>query len=81
MPAQTQAPARPTLAAVRRWPPTVPPALAAPALGVSRRSMYSAIKTGRCPVTVIPVNGRLHVVTASLVRVLEGRDGDPPPAA
>ena len=71
MPA-AHAPARPTLAQVRRWPPTVSPSRAAPALGVSRSSMYTAIKTGRCPVEVTSVNGRLHVVTASLVRVLEG---------
>ena len=73
----THAPPRPTLAQVRRWPPTVPPAQAAPALGVSRRSMYAAIARGDCPVRVITVNRRLHVVTATLVAVLEGRD---PPA-
>ena len=65
--------ARPTLAQVRRWPPTVSPARAGTALGISRSSMYDAIRSGRCPVSVTEVNGRKHVLTASLVQVLEGR--------
>jgi hypothetical protein len=69
---------RPTLAAIRKWPPTVSPAQAAPALGISRRAMYAAIAAGRCPVRVIRVGGRLHVVTASLVAVLSA---EPPPDA
>ena len=75
--APPQAKARPSLAQVRRWPPTVPVPTAAPALGMSRRSMYEAISTGRCPVRVITVNGRLKVLTASLVAVLEGKDPAP----
>ena len=67
--------ARPTLAAIRRWPPTVPVAKAGTALGLSRSSMYDAIRSGRCPVATTEVNGRRHVVTASLVAVLEGRGG------
>ena len=78
--AQPQPPARPSLAQVRRWPPTVPVPTAAPALGMSRRSMYEAISTGRCPVKVITVNGRLKVLTASLVQVLEGSPAAPPAA-
>jgi len=31
------------------------------------------IASGDCPVKVIQVNGRIHVVTASLVEVLSGR--------
>ena len=62
---------------MRRWPPTVPVPTAAPALGMSRRSMYEAISTGRCPLRVIAVNSRLKVLTASLVAVLEGKDPAP----
>lgn len=68
-----QAPARPSLAAIRRWPPTVSAAQAAPVLGLSRRSLHRAIARGDCPVKTIRVNGRIHVVTASLVEVLSGR--------
>ena len=68
-------PRRPTLAEIRRWPPTVPVSKAATALGISRTSMYSAISSGDCPIQTITVNRRLHVLTASLIAVL-----DPAPA-
>lgn len=81
----TRAPARPTLAQIRRWPPTVGVPVAAPALGKSPRALYRAIASGRCPVKTITVGGRRHVLTWLLIAVLEGRDdggqgadGEPP---
>jgi len=64
---------RPTLAQVRRWPPTTNVEDAALALGVSRATLYNAIAVGISPVETITVSHRLKVLTASLVRVLEGR--------
>jgi hypothetical protein len=64
---------RPTLAQVRRWPPTVNVETAASALGVSRAGLYEAIRDGMAPVEVITVSHRMKVLTASLLRVLEGR--------
>jgi predicted DNA-binding transcriptional regulator AlpA len=61
-----------TLAEVRRWPPTVDVSLSAEALGVSRASAYQSIAEGTFPVAVIRVNRRMRVLTADLVRVLEG---------
>jgi predicted DNA-binding transcriptional regulator AlpA len=60
-----------TLAAVRRWPPTVDVSQAARALGISRASAYAAIANGDFPVATIRVSRRLRVLTSSLVRVLE----------
>lgn len=83
-PARTRAPmvrdrpGRPTLAQVKRWPPTVGPALAASALGVGTSTFYNQLREDRCQVQVIRSGGRLHVLTASLVAVLEGTL---PPAA
>ena len=61
-----------TLAQVRKWPPTVPVEDAARALGTSRSTAYAAIQSGTFPVATIRVSRRLRVLTADLVRVLEG---------
>lgn len=61
-----------TLSQIRRWGPTCDVSQAAEALGVSRASAYSAISTGQFPVAVIRVNRRMRVLTADLIRVLEG---------
>jgi predicted DNA-binding transcriptional regulator AlpA len=61
-----------TLAAVRRWPPTVNVEDAAQALGVSRATLYAALARGERPVQVVTVSRRLKVITASLLEVLEG---------
>lgn len=66
---------RPTLDEIRGWPPTVPPAQAALAFGKSRRAIYAAIASGDCPFETVRMNKRIHVLTASLVRVLEGSNG------
>jgi predicted DNA-binding transcriptional regulator AlpA len=64
--------AAPTLDEVRSWPATVDVGTAAVALGISRAHMYELIKRGEAPVRVLPLGGRQRVVTASLVRLLEG---------
>lgn len=63
---------RPTLAQVRRWPPTVNVEDAALALGVSRASLYNAIAADKCPVETVLVGKRRKVLTHSLVAVLGG---------
>jgi hypothetical protein len=68
---------RTTLAAVRRWPPTVSVEQAEAAMGISRASAYAAIADESFPVRTIRVGrpGRIKVLTASLVAILEGRAG------
>ena len=61
-----------TLAQIRRWPPTVPVEDAARALGTSRSTAYEAISSGTFPVQTIRVSRRIRVLTADLLRVLEG---------
>ena len=67
-----------TLAQIRRWPPTCEVSAAAEALGFSRSTSYEAIKTGKFPVKTITVGRRIRVLTADLIRVLEGGDGTSP---
>lgn len=62
----------PTLDEVRSWPATVSVTKAATALGVSKTYLHQLIKRGESPVKVLPVNGRHRVITAALVRLLEG---------
>jgi hypothetical protein len=61
-----------TLAQVRKLPAAIDVSTAAQALGISRASAYAAIQTGEFPVATIRVSRRLRVLTADLVRVLEG---------
>jgi hypothetical protein len=61
-----------TLREVRGWPAAVDVADAARALGVSRASAYQSISEGTFPAEVIRVNRRMRVLTADLLRVLEG---------
>lgn len=69
---RSQAIAPPTLDEVRQWPATVDVRQAAAALGISRAHLYELIKRGEAPVRTLPLGGRCRVVTASLVRLLEG---------
>ncbi|MFF4839276.1 DNA-binding protein [Streptomyces collinus] len=62
----------PTLDEVRKWPATVEVPRAALALGCSRSQLYELIKRGEAPVKVLSFGARHRVVTASLVRLLEG---------
>ncbi|MCX5239852.1 DNA-binding protein [Streptomyces prunicolor] len=63
----------PTLDEVRQWPATVAVAEAAKALGVSSSALYVLIRGNEAPVRVLQLGkGSKRVVTASLVRVLEG---------
>ena len=61
-----------TLAAVRRWPAAVNVEQAATAVGVSRASAYQAIAEGTFPAKTVKVGRRIKVLTASLLKVLEG---------
>lgn len=63
---------RPTLAEIKTWPPTVDVPTAALALGVSRSALYEAVRSGRCPVECITVGRRTRILTAALIRTLEG---------
>jgi hypothetical protein len=45
-------------------------------LGVSRASAYQSISEGTFPISIIRVNRRLRVLTASLIEVLEGGSDD-----
>jgi excisionase family DNA binding protein len=63
-----------TLAQVRKLPATIDVATAAQALGVSRSTLYEAIRCGQSPVKTLGVQGRIRVITANLIYVLEGGD-------
>jgi len=62
----------PTLDEVRSWPATCSVPMAAKALGISKSYLHALIKRGESPVKVLPLEGRNRVVTAALVRLLEG---------
>lgn len=62
----------PTLDEVRAWPATVGVPDAARAIGVSKSHLYELVKRGEAPVKVLSFGARHRVVTASLVRLLEG---------
>ena len=47
--------------------------VAAEVIGVSRATLYTAVKTGQAPVRTIKVLGRIKVVTESVIALLEGR--------
>lgn len=64
--------AAPTLDEIRAWEATVPPSKAAQALGISKSHLNALIKRGEAPVKVLQLGGRNRVITASLVRLLEG---------
>jgi predicted DNA-binding transcriptional regulator AlpA len=61
----------PTLAELRNGPPTLDVATAAAALGCSRSGAYEHIRLGTFPVRTITAGGRIRVLTASLLRILE----------
>ena len=50
----------------------MPVAEGARALGYSRTTLYEAIRRGESPVKTITVGRRIVVLTADLIRVLEG---------
>jgi hypothetical protein len=68
-----------TLAQVRQLPATIDVPTAALALGIGRTTLYEAIRLGESPVKTIEVQRRVVVLTADLIRVLEG--GTDAPAA
>jgi predicted DNA-binding transcriptional regulator AlpA len=62
----------PTLDEVRAWPGVVSVADAARALGISRSHLYDLIRTGEAPVKVLKLGSSARVITASLIKTLEG---------
>lgn len=60
-----------TLEDIRRWPAAVNVEDYARAFGISRAGAYESIRAGTCPVRVVKVGGRIKVVTASILRVLD----------
>ncbi|NNN36123.1 helix-turn-helix domain-containing protein [Streptomyces sp. S3(2020)] len=62
----------PTLDEIRGWPATVGIPEAARAIGVSKSHLYELVKRGEAPVTVLSFGTRHRVVTASLLRLLQG---------
>ncbi len=65
-----------TLDEIRRWPATVGvPQASEQALGLSRSWGYALVAAGEFPARTIKIRGRTRVVTASLIRLLEG--GEP----
>lgn len=66
----------PTLDEVRGWPATVGVPETCRALGISRAHGYGLAQRGQFPCRVIRVGGSYRVVTASLIKLLEG---DEPP--
>jgi predicted DNA-binding protein (UPF0251 family) len=60
---------------LRESGPTMDVTAAAEALGVSRNTLYTAVKIGQAPVRTIKVLGRIKVLTASVIELLEG--GEP----
>jgi predicted DNA-binding transcriptional regulator AlpA len=71
---------RMTLREIRQLPATVDVPTAASALGIGKSTLYEAIKAGVSPVKVLTVQRRVVVLTADLVRVLEGGSSDAPAA-
>lgn len=69
-----------TLREVHQLPATVDVPTAASVLGIGKSTLYEAIKLGASPVKVITVQRRVVVLTADLLRVLEGGSGDAPAA-
>lgn len=62
----------PTLDEIRSWPATVSVPQAARAMGISKTHLHALIKRGESPVKTLPLGGRHRVITAALVRLLEG---------
>lgn len=58
---------------VRGWPAAVDISDACMAIGISRAQGYVSAKRGDFPARVITVGRRYKVVTADLVRLLEGQ--------
>lgn len=66
-----------TLDEIRQWPPTASMEDAARALGISKSHGYKLAKSGRFPCRVVPLGeDRVRIVTASLLKLLEGETSD-----
>lgn len=67
-----------TLARARTLPAVLDVGQAATVLGVSRSCAYESIRNGTFPAKLITVGRRKKVLTATLLRVLEGGGADGP---
>ena len=65
-----------TLAQVRKLPAVLEVTEAARVLGIGRTTAYEALAAGTFPAKTIKVGGRIKVLTASLLTVLEGEAAD-----
>lgn len=65
---------RPTLDEIRSWAATIDVCHAALALGISKSHLYELIKRDEAPFRVVAFGSRYRVITASLVRYLEGTE-------
>jgi len=76
-PERRRPPAPPTLtlADLRDGPPTVDVRPSCRLLGISDAHGYALIKEDRFPCRTIKAGGRIRVITASLLEVLEGKAG------
>jgi excisionase family DNA binding protein len=63
---------QPTLDEIRTWAATVDVCQAARALGISKSHLYELIKRDQAPFRVVAFGTRYRVITASLIRYLEG---------
>lgn len=64
----------PTLGEIKSWPATTNVPMACAALGISVSHGYALIKTGDFPCQTVNLGTRRRVITADLIRLLEGRD-------
>jgi Helix-turn-helix domain len=76
MPRTTQTesnrPNGPTLDEIKSWPATISLTQAAAALGMSRAQVYGLAQRNELPCVTIAVGRTRRVVTASLIRLLDG---------
>ncbi|MFB9238687.1 hypothetical protein ACFFWC_24690 [Plantactinospora siamensis] len=67
----TRTPVGPTLEEIRAWPAAVNVNDYALACGISRAHAYESLRDTNCPVRTLKVGGRIKVLTASIVSLLD----------
>ena len=63
----------PTLAEIRQWPATVSVPTACASLGIGRSHGYELVRRGEFPVRTVALGRSCRVITADLLRLLEGQ--------
>jgi hypothetical protein len=66
-----------TLETIRNWPATVDIPTACRPLGISRAHGYVLAGRGEFPARTLKIGGCYRVITASLIRLLEGEPLEP----